>query len=90
MWRLRSILLTTATAIGGFVATQLVIFGIFWIIGWRTSLHDTSIGAGELVGYSYIATALFLGIPLGIGVGVLAAGVVGPRTWKRPDGLRSR
>jgi|GEM_PF-2695857 len=84
MWRLRSILLTIATAIGGFLATELVIYAVFCIIGWRLGLHDTTIGAGELVGYSYLATAFFLGVPLGIGIGVLAAGVVGPRTWKPP------
>jgi hypothetical protein len=82
MWRLRSILLTIATAIGGFLGTQLVIYGIFCIIGWRMSLRDTSIGAGELVGYGYLAWALFVGVPVGIGVGVLAASFVGPRTWQ--------
>ena len=74
MRRVRSILLTIAAFIGGFIATQLVIYGVFCIIAWRTS--DRSISAGEAIGYLYLGWNLFIGLPVSLGVGVLAASFV--------------
>jgi len=70
MRHIRSVLLTIAAFIGGFVATQLVIYGLFCLVAWRSGR------AAESIAYAFMGGQIVIGVPVSLGVGVLAGSVV--------------